>query len=108
MQLREINKARTTFVDSILKHAHNGRIHADVNQMRSETGGTISGRLSMQNPNLQQMPTRNQNIGPKIRELFIPEEGEQWGCFDYSQQSLDFLHTMVPLLVRQHRGRSAR
>ena len=54
--------------------------------MRSETGGTISGRLSMQNPNLQQMPTRNQNIGPKIRELFIPEEGEQWGCFDYSQQ----------------------
>ena len=40
----------------------------------------------MQNPNLQQMPTRNQNIGPKIRELFIPEEGEEWGCFDYSQQ----------------------
>jgi len=86
VKAREFNKARTTFVDSILKHAHNGRIHADVNQMRSETGGTISGRLSMQNPNLQQMPTRNQNIGPKIRELFIPEEGEQWGCFDYSQQ----------------------
>ena len=86
VKAREFNKARTTFVDSILKHAHYGRIHADVNQMRSETGGTISGRLSMQNPNLQQMPTRNQNIGPKIRELFIPEEGEQWGCFDYSQQ----------------------
>jgi len=86
VKAREFNKARTTFVDSILKHAHNGRIHADVNQMRSETGGTISGRLSMQNPNLQQMPTRNQNIGPKIRELFIPEEGEEWGCFDYSQQ----------------------
>ena len=86
VKARELNKARTTFIDSILKHTHNGRIHADVNQLRSETGGTISGRLSMQNPNLQQMPARNKDIGPKIRELFIPEKGEQWGCFDYSQQ----------------------
>ena len=86
VKARELNKARTTFVDSILKHSHRGRIHADVNQLRSETGGTISGRLSMQNPNLQQMPARNKDIGPKIRELFIPEKGEQWGCFDYSQQ----------------------
>jgi len=86
VKARELNKARTTFVDSILKHTHNGRIHADVNQLRSETGGTISGRLSMQNPNLQQMPARNKDIGPKIRELFVPEKGEQWGCFDYSQQ----------------------
>jgi DNA polymerase I-like protein with 3'-5' exonuclease and polymerase domains len=86
VKARELNKARTTFIDSILKHAHRGRIHADVNQLRSETGGTISGRLSMQNPNLQQIPARNKEIGPKIRQLFIPEKGEEWGCFDYSQQ----------------------
>ena len=40
----------------------------------------------MQNPNLQQIPARNAEIGPKIRQLFIPDEGEKWGCFDYSQQ----------------------
>ena len=81
-----MNKAHTTFIDSILKHAHKGRIHADVNQLRSETGGTISGRLSMQNPNLQQVPARNPKVSPKIRSLFLPEEGQQWGIFDYSQQ----------------------
>lgn len=86
VEAREINKAYTTFIDSILKHSHKGRIHADVNQLRSETGGTISGRLSMQNPNLQQIPARNPKISPKIRSLFIPEEGEKWGIFDYSQQ----------------------
>jgi len=86
VQAREMNKAHTTFIDSILKHAHKGRIHADVNQLRSDTGGTISGRLSMQNPNLQQIPARNPKISPKIRQLFIPEEGAQWGIFDYSQQ----------------------
>ena len=83
---REMNKAHTTFIDSILKHAHKGRIHADVNQLRSETGGTISGRLSMQNPNLQQIPARNPKVSPKIRSLFLPEKGQQWGIFDYSQQ----------------------
>ena len=86
VQAREMNKAHTTFIDSILKHAHKGRIHADVNQLRSDTGGTISGRLSMQNPNLQQIPARNPKISPKIRQLFIPEEGQKWGIFDYSQQ----------------------
>ena len=86
VQAREMNKAHTTFIDSILKHAHKGRIHADVNQLRSDTGGTISGRLSMQNPNLQQIPARNPKVSPKIRQLFIPEEGQKWGIFDYSQQ----------------------
>ena len=86
VEAREINKAYTTFIDSILKHSHKGRIHADVNQLRSDQGGTISGRLSMQNPNLQQIPARNPKISPKIRQLFIPEEGEKWGIFDYSQQ----------------------
>jgi len=34
----------------------------------------------------QQIPARDKEIGPKIRSLFIPEEGHTWGCFDYSQQ----------------------
>jgi DNA polymerase I-like protein with 3'-5' exonuclease and polymerase domains len=83
---REINKAHTTFIDSILKYQHKGRIHADINQLRSQFGGTVTGRFSYSNPNLQQIPARNKDLGPKIRSLFIPEEGCKWGCFDYSQQ----------------------
>ena len=83
---REVNKAHTTFIDSILRYEHKGRIHAEINQLRSQTGGTVTGRFSYQHPNLQQVPARNKDLGPKIRSLFIPEEGCKWGCFDYSQQ----------------------
>ena len=83
---REINKAHTTFIDSIIKYEHKGRIHAEINQLRSDNGGTITGRFSYQNPNLQQIPARNKDLGPMIRSLFIPEKGCKWGCFDYSQQ----------------------
>ena len=83
---REINKAHTTFIDSIIKYEHKGRIHAEINQLRNARGGTVTGRFSYQNPNLQQIPARNKELGPKIRSLFIPEEGCKWGCFDYNQQ----------------------
>jgi DNA polymerase I-like protein with 3'-5' exonuclease and polymerase domains len=83
---REINKAHTTFIDTIIKHEYNGRIHADINQIRSDSGGTVTGRFSYSNPNLQQIPARNKDLGPLIRSLFIPESGCDWGCFDYSQQ----------------------
>ncbi len=85
-QAREINKAHTTFIDTILKHSHKGRIHAEINQLRSDNGGTVTGRFSYSNPNLQQIPARNKELGPRIRALFVPEEGHTWGCFDYSQQ----------------------
>ena len=83
---REINKAHTTFIDTILKHQHRGRIHADINPIRSDQGGTVTGRFSYSNPNLQQIPARNKDLGPMIRSLFLPEQGCKWGCFDYSQQ----------------------
>mgnify|MGYP003115793687 CR=1 FL=1 len=85
-QAREVNKAHTTFIDTIIKHEHKGRIHADINQIRSDYGGTVTGRFSYSNPNLQQLPARNKDLGPMIRSIFIPEEGHTWGCFDYSQQ----------------------
>jgi len=85
-QAREINKAHTTFIDTILRFEHKGRIHAEINQIRSDAGGTVTGRFSYNNPNLQQLPARNKDLGPLIRSLFLPEEGHTWGCFDYSQQ----------------------
>ena len=83
---REINKFHNTFLNSIMKYEYKGRIHAEINQLRSDNGGTVSGRLSMSSPNLQQLPARNKEFGPLIRGLFLPEEGYKWGSFDYSQQ----------------------
>ena len=85
-EARELNKAHSTFIDSITKHAVDGRIHADINQIRSDSGGTVTGRFSMSNPNLQQIPARHPELGPLIRSIFIPEEKHTWGSFDYSQQ----------------------
>ena len=63
VQARELNKFHNTFINSILKYEHKGRIHAEINQLRSDSGGTVSGRLSMSNPNLQQLPARNKEFG---------------------------------------------
>ena len=86
-QARKLNKARTTFIDKmIMGHLVDGRIHAELHPLRSDSGGTVTGRFSGSNPNLQQVPARDPMIGNLIRSLFIPEEGKHWGCFDYSQQ----------------------
>ena len=82
---REYDKAANTFVDGLLDYVHNGRIHADINQIRSDSGGTVTGRFSMSNPNLQQIPARGY-MGKKMREMFLPEEGHDWASLDYSQQ----------------------
>jgi DNA polymerase I-like protein with 3'-5' exonuclease and polymerase domains len=84
---REYNKANGTFIDSLVNYAKkDGRVHGHINQLRSDEGGTVSGRLSMSNPNLQQIPARHPEIGPAIRKLFLPEEGEIWASLDFSQQ----------------------
>ena len=86
LRLRELNKANSTFIDSILRYEHKGRIHCEFNQLRSDDGGTVTGRFSSSNPNLQQIPAREPQLKGAIRGLFIPEEGEKWGSFDYSSQ----------------------
>ncbi len=82
---RAYDKLTNVFVNGLLKFVHNGRIHADINQIRGERGGTITGRFSMSKPNLQQIPAKGK-YGNIIRSFFLPEEGQEWGSFDYSQQ----------------------
>ena len=87
LQARNLNKTTSTFLNTIMKHCHaDGRVHSHINQIRSDDGGTVSGRLSMNSPNLQQIPARDPEMGPMIRSLFLPEEGEQWAAIDFSQQ----------------------
>ena len=82
---READKAVNTFIEGLKSYIYKGRIHADINQIKGDGGGTVTGRFSMSNPNLQQIPSKGY-IGKKMRQLFIPEEGHTWGSFDYSQQ----------------------
>jgi DNA polymerase I-like protein with 3'-5' exonuclease and polymerase domains len=86
VKLREFDKADSTFIDSILRHETKGRIHTEFHQLRSDDGGTVTGRFSSSSPNLQQIPARDPDLKKLIRGLFIPEEGQMWGSFDYSSQ----------------------
>ena len=85
VKARNFDKTENTFIAGLLDFVYEGRIHADINQIRSDQGGTVTGRFSMSNPNLQQIPSKG-FIGKKMRELFIPDDGCWWGSFDYSQQ----------------------
>jgi DNA polymerase I-like protein with 3'-5' exonuclease and polymerase domains len=85
VKARNFDKTENTFIAGLLDFVYEGRIHADINQIRSDQGGTVTGRFSMSNPNLQQIPSKG-FIGKKMRELFIPDDGCVWGSFDYSQQ----------------------
>ena len=82
---RVLNKLQGTFIDGISRYVHNGRLHAHINQIRGDSGGTVTGRFSMYAPNLQQMPIRSE-FGSEIRKIFLPELGEYWASADYSQQ----------------------
>ena len=103
VKLREADKADSTFIDSILKHEYKGRIHCEFHQLRSDDGGTVTGRFSSSNPNLQQIPARDPEIKKLIRGLFIPEEGQKWGSFDYSSQEPRLLVHYCSVLGRHDR-----
>ena len=99
LEARELNKTHGTFLEPYLKHsAKDGRIHTHFNQMRNEEGGTVTGRLSASNPNLQQVPARHEIIGPMVRGLFLPEEGQIWAANDFSSQEPRLLVHYATLL----------
>lgn len=91
LDARKWNKVRTTFCKSIREHTVNGRIHCTFNQLRQEretgeTKGAAFGRLSSSDPNLQQQPARDPEIGPLWRSIYLPDDGGEWACLDFSSQ----------------------
>jgi DNA polymerase I-like protein with 3'-5' exonuclease and polymerase domains len=99
LEARELNKTHGTFLEPYLKHSSkDGRIHTHFNQMRNEDGGTVTGRLSAASPNLQQVPARHEIIGPMVRGLFLPEDGDMWAANDFSSQEPRLLVHYATLL----------
>jgi DNA polymerase I-like protein with 3'-5' exonuclease and polymerase domains len=98
------NNAATKFLQNyILDHAVNGRIHAEIHPHRSEDSGTKSFRFSYSDPPLQQMTSRDEELAPLIRGVFLPEDGQVWAKPDASQQEF----RLVVHYANQHKLRKA-
>jgi DNA polymerase I-like protein with 3'-5' exonuclease and polymerase domains len=88
----KLNNAAVNFLQGfILDYVVNGRVHAEIHPHRSDEGGTRSLRFSYSDPPLQLMPSRDPELTPLIRGVFLPEEGEVWAKPDVSQQEYRFI-----------------
>lgn len=67
------------------RHLYKGRVHATYHQMANDDFGTVTGRFSCSDPNLQQIHRRNKEIGKLIRQVFVPDGGLDWIDADLSQ-----------------------
>ena len=80
---RELSKLLSTYIDTLpVLVSDDGRLHASFTQ-----AGTTTGRFSSQNPNLQNIPIKNE-MSKKIRESFVADKGYKFVAFDYSQIEL--------------------
>jgi DNA polymerase I-like protein with 3'-5' exonuclease and polymerase domains len=115
---KKMSTLRTTFCDGVRHHLTNGRIHCTFNQLRrqkddgsGDTEGAAFGRLSAANPNLQNQPARDPEIGPMWRSIYMPDEGGLWASLDYSQQeprqAVHFAVEAGPRLIGEAAHRAA-
>ena len=105
LEIRKMIRVRDVFVKGhILSNAVNGRVYPTINQTKGESGGTGTGRLSMQSPALQQISKRDKRLMAIVRPLFVPDEGHHWSMRDWSQSDFRwFAHYVnVPSINAQY------
>lgn len=108
LRLRQLIKTRDTFlIGHILGHHHDGIIHANFNQTKSDNDlGTSTGRLSCNAPALQQIHKRNKEIASIVRAVFLPDEEQEWHCHDWAQMDFRvFAHYVAnPRIFKMYRN----
>ena len=105
LTLRKMIKAKSFLKDHILGHAVNGRVYPNYNQTRGDNElGTGTGRFSINDPALQQIPSRDVDIAEIARSCFLPEEYQKWCCADWEQMEFRmFAHyTKDPKILRAY------
>ncbi len=87
LEYRSVSKLKSTYLDALPREVNpeTGRIHTRYNQLVAATG-----RLSSSDPNLQNIPIRTE-MGRKVRDAFVPQEGWSMLSADYSQIELRVL-----------------
>ncbi len=88
LEYRELAKLKSTYIAGLLKHVRNGRVHTTFNQ-----AGTVTGRLSSSNPNVQNIPVRTKR-GREIRHAFVASEDHHILSMDYSQIELRIIASL--------------
>lgn len=87
VEIRQASNLIASFVNPLVeRHVYKGRVHATLNQLKNDDKGTISGRFSCSDPNLQQVPKRNKELAKPFRRLFVVD-GPEWVFWerDFSQ-----------------------
>ena len=105
LTLRKMIKANSFLKDHILGHALGDRVYPNYNQTRGDNElGTGTGRFSINDPALQQIPSRDIDIAEVARSCFIPEDGEDWCCADWEQMEFRmFAHyTKDPAILKAY------
>lgn len=88
MELKKYQHFLGTFINGYIVESNvNGRVHGQFNQLKGDEFGTVTGRLSASKPNLQNIPNPEKDpfFSQKCRGMFLPEHGEEWLRFDFSQ-----------------------
>lgn len=86
LTIRRMARCKTFLKDHILAHAFGGRVYPNYNQTRGDNElGTGTGRLSINDPALQQIPMHDRDVAEIVRPCFLPELKHKWACCDWSQ-----------------------
>ena len=82
---RDTNLMNSFLTPLVERHIFQGRVHTNFVQNKRDNGGTISGRLASNSPNIQQVPKHNKELARRFRKLFTADEGHLLCEMDYSQ-----------------------
>ena len=85
LRLRQLRKIKEGFLSGMVDQMVGKSLYTNFHQARSDEYGTISGRLSSSEPNMQQVPKRSGEAFEIIRSLYVAPEGKTWLCGDWSQ-----------------------
>lgn len=105
LAVRKSSKARQFLEKHILGHLVGDRVYPNYNQTRGDNElGTGTGRFSVDDPALQQIPSRDEDIASIVRACFIPDDGADWICADWEQFEFRWFahYAQTPSLLRAY------